>query len=390
MKPAEVQNPAGWTRPNSAYPSSSTGEQMGYYPAVGNILKRGGGMVVRRGISPKPWEKSRFYLRKPLGPRMEGIILRNHWAQEWTKQGSQKWLAKRVAMVKVNNVKLIAVYQSVSPNDIEIDGYRKQLETAISCRKKDEMLLIGGDHNAQIVRQDNTGKERTLGKFGLRANSEAGDEVVEWAENNNLFIVDTYFRKNNRGTWCHPRTGNWYELDYFLAVRHRNLIIKDMKVLREGRWSDHRPKMIKVSFREKKERLNRTKQEKIDWRKLRNKKYHDAYQEHISNVSLSNELSWAELAETMKRAAKPACGLEDTRSQRAVKKRNEATNEAQRHNAREELKAVRKEYKQRLREWETEWWEALLVKCEEAMRRQDIGEMYSILKQLPKSQLLLF
>ena len=33
-------------------------------------------------------------------------------------------------------------------------------------------------------------------------------------------------------------------------------------------------------------------------------------------------------------------------------------------------------------EWETEWWEALLVKCEEAMRRQDIGEMYSILKQL--------
>ena len=56
--------------------------------------------------------------------------------------------------------------------------------------------------------------------------------------------------------------------------------------------------------------------------------------------------------------------------------------EAQRHNAREELKTVRKEYKQRLRQWETELWEALIVKCEEAMRRQDIGEMYSILKQL--------
>ena len=68
--------------------------------------------------------------------------------------------------------------------------------------------------------------------------------------------------------------------------------------------------------------------------------------------------------------------------ERAVKKRNEATNEAQRHNAREELKTVRKEYKQRLRERETEWWDALLVKCEEAMRRQGIGEMYSILKQL--------
>ena len=87
-----------------------------------------------------------------------------------------------------------------------------------------------------------------------------------------------------------------------------------MKVVREDKWSDHRPKMIKVSFREKKEKFNRTKQDKIDWRKLRIKKHHDAYQEHISKASLSNEPSWTELAETMKRAAKAACGLEDTRS----------------------------------------------------------------------------
>ena len=136
-------------------------------------------------------------------------------------------------MVTVNNVKLIVVYQPVSPNDMEIDEYRKQLETAISCRKKDKILLIGGDHNAQMSKQDNTGKERTLGKFVLRANSKAGDEFVEWAENNNLYIVDTYFRKNNRGTWFHSRTSNWNELDYFLAKRYRNLFIKDMKVVRE-------------------------------------------------------------------------------------------------------------------------------------------------------------
>ena len=53
-------------------------------------------------------------------------------------------------------------------------------------------------------------------------------------------------------------------------------------MLREDTWSDHRRKMIKVSFREIKERFNRTKQEKIDWRKLRIKKHHDEYQEHIS------------------------------------------------------------------------------------------------------------
>ena len=306
-------------------------------------------------------------------------------------------------MVTVNNVKLIAVYQPVSPNDMEIDEYRKQLETAISCRKKDEMLLIGGDHNAQIGKQDNTGKWEDCGKVRVTSKLGSRGRSRRVGENNNLYMVDTYFRKNNRGTWCHSRTGNWYEPDYFLAKRHRNLIIKDMKMVREDRWSDHRPKMIKRSFRETKEKF------KSKYKTRENRIAEATHQEtswwvsgtHKQGLPFKRTLL-GRISRNHKRAAKAACGLEDTRSktsqwlvghedrarefkngiQRAVKKRNEATNEAQRHNAREELKTVRKEYKQRLREWETEWWEALLVKCEEAMGRQDIGEMYSILKQL--------
>ena len=224
------------------------------------------------------------------------VVLKHQWAAAWKAKGSQKWLAERVAMVTVNNMKLIAVYQPVSPNEEGIDDYRKTLETAIACKKKEEMLLIGGDHNAQIGRQDNTGGEATIGKFGLPHCSTAGEEIVEWAQLNNLRIVDTFFQKKNRGTWCHPRTGKWYELDYLLARDHQNLKVKDTKAVPEDRWFDHRPKVLKLEIG------------------VTTQKYH-------------------------------------------IDKR-------------------------KLKEWESEWWDQLLTNCEEAMQRQDVGEMYSILKQL--------
>ena len=38
---------------------------------LSEISSKEGSMVVRRGLSSNPWEKSRYYLKKPLGPRVE-------------------------------------------------------------------------------------------------------------------------------------------------------------------------------------------------------------------------------------------------------------------------------------------------------------------------------
>ena len=327
------------------------------------------------------------------------VVLRNQWASDCKKGGSRKWLSERVAMVTVNKKKFIAVYQPVSPNEFEIDRYRKDLETAMKCRRRDEILLIGGDHNAQIGRHANKGKESTIGQWGLRNSTEAGTELVEWAQQNELVVVDSFFQKRSRGRWCHPKTGKWYELDFFLAKKHRNLAVQNMTAVPEDRWSDHRPKEIRVLFGKKKEQFKNSKTENIDWKKLRSEKSHVAYQKEIVNTSLREEPSWNDLANVMKKAAKKVCGLQDTRSktnqwmvghedeasefkvkiQTLVKERN-ATKE--KDELREKLKTTRREYKKKLKTWENEWWNNLLKECEEAMLRQDIGEMYSILKQL--------
>ena len=145
------------------------------------------------------------------------VVLRNQWARDWQCQGIQNWLSERMSVVNVNTIKLVAVYQPVSPNDLEKDEYRKTPEIAIANRKREEMLLIGGEHNSQEGRLDNVGKEKTVGSFGMRKSMALGEDLVECAEANHLHIVATYFRKNYRQTWCHPRTDCWYEHDYFLV-----------------------------------------------------------------------------------------------------------------------------------------------------------------------------
>ena len=100
--------------------------------------------------------------------KRSAVVLRNSWAEAWKQQGSHKWIAERVAMVTVNQLKLVAVYQPVSPNEFGIEDYRRSLEKAIACRKKDEMLVICGDHKAQVRQIDRRDRARTIGGFGFQ------------------------------------------------------------------------------------------------------------------------------------------------------------------------------------------------------------------------------
>ena len=95
--------------------------------------------------------------------------------------------ANRHGNVTVNGIKLIAVYQPVSPSDGERE-VPEEFGNSIGLSKESELLLIGGKHNAHIGRQNNTGK--SVDVFGLEDGTSAGDDMVAWAQQNDLYIVD--------------------------------------------------------------------------------------------------------------------------------------------------------------------------------------------------------
>ena len=76
-------------------------------------------------------------------------------------------------------------------------------------------VVFGGDWNSHIGRDDADG-----GQALVKQTSEGGKMMSRWlAEDmlDKMAIVDHRLPARNRGTWCHSRTGEWYELDYFLV-----------------------------------------------------------------------------------------------------------------------------------------------------------------------------
>ena len=49
------------------------------------------------------------------------------------------------------------------------------------------------------------------GKYGIGVMNEAGRNLIEWCEENELAYVNSYMRHARRGTWLHMRYGRWYE-----------------------------------------------------------------------------------------------------------------------------------------------------------------------------------
>ena len=52
------------------------------------------------------------------------------------------------------------------------------------------------------------------------------DSLVENVHTNNLYLVDTYFKKNQKETWCKTRTKKVIWIRQFSAKRQENLTIK--------------------------------------------------------------------------------------------------------------------------------------------------------------------
>ena len=59
-----------------------------------------------------------------------------------------------------------------------------------------EKLWVGGDFNCHCGR-NNSGKEETIGKYGVGESNEAGDNFVAFAMSHNR-VLNTYFEKAER------------------------------------------------------------------------------------------------------------------------------------------------------------------------------------------------
>ena len=114
-----------------------------------------------------------------------------------------------------------------------------------------------GDFNAKIGSQQLN--DNAVGKFGYGERNERGDTLVEFAEHNNLFLMNSFYKKkvSRKWTWKGPN-GIKNEIDFILS-NNKN-VIQDVSVLHHfNTGSDHRLVRCVFKMNIKLERIKLTK-----------------------------------------------------------------------------------------------------------------------------------
>ena len=80
---------------------------------------------------------------------------------------------------------------------IGADGRRNGVGIILNDEMKKGVRRVGGDFIGHCGR-NNSGKEETIGKYGVGESNEAGDKCVAFAMSHNMRVVNTYIEKAER------------------------------------------------------------------------------------------------------------------------------------------------------------------------------------------------
>uniref|UniRef100_A0A670K960 Endonuclease/exonuclease/phosphatase domain-containing protein n=1 Tax=Podarcis muralis TaxID=64176 RepID=A0A670K960_PODMU len=151
------------------------------------------------------------------------------------------------------NITVIQVYApTTGAEEAEIEQFYEDLQDLIEVTPKKDVLLIIGDWNAKVGKQEIKG---TTGKFGLGDQNEAGQRLIEFCQENKLVITNTLFQQHKRRlyTWTSPDEQHRNQIDYILCSQRWRSSIQSAKP-RPGAdcGSDHQLLIAKFKLKLKK------------------------------------------------------------------------------------------------------------------------------------------
>ena len=82
---------------------------------------------------------------------------------------------------------------------------------------EDDIIVVGGDFNAQMGVQDKNIDDKVCGRYGIRRQTKNGRVTRNWAAMHNLASMASFFRKKrNYGTWKSMNGKDAYTLDHIM------------------------------------------------------------------------------------------------------------------------------------------------------------------------------
>ena len=102
------------------------------------------------------------------------------------------------------NIMVIQVYALTrSAEEAEVEWFYKDLQDLLELTPKKDVLFIIGDWNAKVGSQETPG---LTGIFCLRVQNEAVQRLIEFCQEKQLVIANTFYQQHKRRlyTWRSP------------------------------------------------------------------------------------------------------------------------------------------------------------------------------------------
>ena len=94
------------------------------------------------------------------------------------------------------SITVIQVYApTTNAEEAEVEWFYEDLQDLLELTPKKDILFIIGDWNGKVGSQEIPG---VTGKFGLGVQSEAGQSLTEFCQENALVIANTLFQQHKR------------------------------------------------------------------------------------------------------------------------------------------------------------------------------------------------
>jgi hypothetical protein len=138
------------------------------------------------------------------------------------------------------NITCIKVYgPTTSAETADIGDFYGSPYSALNETPKKDVLILIGEWNCKIGKGEEPGM---AGRYGLGNRNEAGEQMLEFCEENDLFLANTYVQQSERSlyTWTSPDGQYRNQIDYILGRRRWRSAFQSVKTRPDDECgSDH-------------------------------------------------------------------------------------------------------------------------------------------------------
>lgn len=199
-------------------------------------------------------------------------------------------MSERVMLLQLmtthGKLNLIQIYApTADKNEEELENFYSDLQKTLRLTASRDITVVMGDFNAKI----GEGRcDSTVGQYGLGVRNERGDRLVEFCQENNLVVTNTFFKlpKRRLYTWKSPadKDNNIVrnQIDYILIKHRYRNAIKTVKAYPGADVSsDHNPLIARFQLQLKKMQ-NKHKVDKLDIEKLKSEEIREKLKQQIN------------------------------------------------------------------------------------------------------------